>query len=504
MLKRNRKGVIGFLLTMAVGVAIGAAAIVVTKEIQKDQNNDPLIAARQPSSPAAVEQAFDNYQQAYREYQQAAGLGREDIEKYAEAYRQAKRRLEIEIFRNTPGVSDMDMDKFDEQQEETNQTEDDSSSNSGTSLNSNSSSQTSSSNPFAADNEIILTENDYSDIDDSLNEVEEILDQAEASSDEDDETSTTSLTPEGDTSSSGEEPTETSGTSSDDDDADEDPESQISSIEYYRVKSGDSLYKICQRYYGDGGMWSHILRYQIPSIMATPNLIYPGQLIALPRGLTRDRGEDAFVSPGNLNGDDSGDDSSSDAGGDYDIAAEGDESWQNNFQRDYLISDHSLTNTNTMSVAQIQSFLDSKNSCLARPYRGSTPAQMIYDAAQKYGINPQVLLARLQCEQGLISKTSASQHKLDWALGVGCYDSGNWNQRYKGLDKQIEFAAATYRRHFDNAKERLDRGETINMTIDDQNVRVKNAASYAFYKYCPHFQGNKLFYDVWRGYRDDF
>lgn len=502
MIKRNRKGVIGFLLTMAVGVAIGAAAIVVTKEIQKDQNNDPLKAASQPSSPAAVEKAFDNYQKAYREYQQAAGLGREDIEKYAEAYRQAKRELEIEIFRNTPGVSDMDMEKFNQESENSNQNQDDAVSDNGTSTSSSSVEDSSSSNPFAADNEIVLTENDYSEIEEPLDEVEEILDQTESSSNETAETADSSsdtLSVAGNTSA----PDSEDDTEDAADTSDQDPESQISSIEYYRVKSGDSLYKICQSYYGDGGMWSHILKYQIPSIMATPNLIYPGQLIALPRGLTRDRSEDSFISPDNT-ADSGPSESSPDAGGDYDIAAEGDESWQNHFQKDYLISDHCLTNTNTMTVAQIQSFLDRKSSCLASPYRGSTPAQMIYDAAHKYGINPQVLLARLQCEQGLISKRSASQHKLDWALGVGCYDSGNWNQRYKGLDKQIEFAAATYRRHFDNAKERLDRGEAINMTIDGRNVRVKNAASYAFYKYCPHFQGNKLFYDVWRGYRDDF
>jgi len=113
-------------------------------------------------------------------------------------------------------------------------------------------------------------------------------------------------------------------------------------------------------------------------------------------------------------------------------------------------------------------------------------------------------LCRLQCEQGLISKKSASQKQLDWALGVGCYDSGNWNQKFKGLDKQIEFAAATYRRHFDHAKSRIEKGEKISMTIDGQSVTVKNAASYSFYKYCPHFQGNKLFYDVWNGYRKSF
>jgi LysM repeat protein len=266
------------------------------------------------------------------------------------------------------------------------------------------------------------------------------------------------------------------------------------SLEYYRVQSGDSLSKICQTYYGDSGMWAHILQYQIPSIAATPNLIFPGQLIALPRN---------FVTGGTGNSGASG----TDATGTITAAPpapQGDESWQTSFQKEYLISDYSLTNTNTMTVAQIQSFLEKKGSVLAKPYNGSTPAKMIFDAAKKHGINPQVLLARLQCEQGLISAKSATQKQLDWALGVGAYDSGNWNSKYKGFDKQIDGAAATYKRHYLDAKKKLDAGQAVTMEIDGQQVKVKNAATYAFYKYCPHFNGNKLFYDVWRGYSKSF
>ncbi len=470
MIKGNRRGVIGFLLTMAVGVALGAAALVVTSEMKREKNADPLKAAKAKSSPVAVEKAFEDYQKAYRAYQQAAGLGRKDIQKYADAFHDAKRQLEIEIFRNTPGVSEMDMDKF--QPSEPSE-EDGSSSQASPSANDSSENAV---NPFA-DNQIVLTENDYSVAQ------SQVQNQPQANA-----------------------PTATAPTSDDPSTAnvagDSVSENQITGMDYYKVKSGDSLSKICQRYYGDSGMWAHILKYQIPTIAATPNLIFPGQLIALPRGLTQSKDQDSHVNVSD--GDSSGQASSESSYQSHQIALPGDESWQSRFQKDYLISDHCLTNTNTMTVADIQRFLDSKGSCLAKPYRGSTPARMIYDAARKYGINPQVLLCRLQCEQGLISKKSATQKQLDWALGVGCYDSGNWNQKFKGLDKQIEFAAATYRRHFDHAKSRIEKGEKISMTIDGQSVTIKNAASYSFYKYCPHFQGNKLFYDVWNGYRKSF
>ncbi|HOI89376.1 MAG TPA: hypothetical protein PLK28_02575, partial [Candidatus Rifleibacterium sp.] len=92
MIINNRRGVIGFMLTMAVGIALGAATLVVTNEMTRDDNKKKttLNSARTPSSPAAVEKAFEKYQKAYQEYQQAAGLGREDVKKYADAFKEAK------------------------------------------------------------------------------------------------------------------------------------------------------------------------------------------------------------------------------------------------------------------------------------------------------------------------------------------------------------------------------------------------------------------------------
>lgn len=121
-LKPKRRGVIGFLLTMAVGVALGAAALVVTNEMQKEPEPGPL-QKQVPSSPAAVEKAFADYQKAHEAYRQAVGRGRPDIDKYKRAHDIAKHRLELEIFRNTPGVADMDMSKFDEQEADEPQSE---------------------------------------------------------------------------------------------------------------------------------------------------------------------------------------------------------------------------------------------------------------------------------------------------------------------------------------------------------------------------------------------
>lgn len=112
----KRHGVIGFMLTMAVGIALGAAALVVTSEMNRDKPEEvkPKVEKHSAGSPVKVEKAFEEYQKAYKEYQQAVGLGRADLKRYEDALGEARRKLELEIFRNTPGVSEMDLSGIDE------------------------------------------------------------------------------------------------------------------------------------------------------------------------------------------------------------------------------------------------------------------------------------------------------------------------------------------------------------------------------------------------------
>src|SRR5919202_4077573 len=91
------------------------------------------------------------------------------------------------------------------------------------------------------------------------------------------------------------------------------------------------------------------------------------------------------------------------------------------FNAENIMSDHTFTNKDSMSVGQIQNFLESKGSvCLANfqtlslndqngdglgdePYGKGvgeqvSAATVIWQAAQLYRINPQVILATLQKE----------------------------------------------------------------------------------------------------------
>lgn len=170
-----------------------------------------------------------------------------------------------------------------------------------------------------------------------------------------------------------------------------------------------------------------------------------------------------------------------------------DKSWKTTLRYDYLVSDQAYVDVNSMSRDQIQSFLKSKNSVLSRPVDGKYPADMIYAAAKEFGISPKVILARLQTEQSLVTVKTATQKQLDWALGCGAYDSGNWDSKYKGLENQIRFGAKTMRTHYNKGLTMIAQKGSINKTIDGENINIKNAATYANYMYTPHKHGGKLF-----------
>lgn len=119
------------------------------------------------------------------------------------------------------------------------------------------------------------------------------------------------------------------------------------------------------------------------------------------------------------------------------------------FNQNKIIDDAIFDNANSMSAAQIDAFLNSfPNSCISpgsgfqaidpTGYSVSTgytfggfvsAGQVIYDAAQTYGINPQVLLTTLQKEQSLVVGGASycndgDQHKYAAAVGYGCPDGG--------------------------------------------------------------------------------
>ena len=175
------------------------------------------------------------------------------------------------------------------------------------------------------------------------------------------------------------------------------------------------------------------------------------------------------------------------------------------FNPNLVISDDNFRADDSMTVADIQAFLVMKNSLLAnRSFKrhdgGKTaPASVIiYEACRAYRISPKVMLVMLQKEQSLITRSPESlitgyKSTLDWAIGMGCPDSGIRKEQYRGFGNQIWYGA-----------QRLDSygegkyGSTIPLFVAGRRygpAYPANIATYKLYVYNPSIGASKPYPD---------
>jgi hypothetical protein len=156
------------------------------------------------------------------------------------------------------------------------------------------------------------------------------------------------------------------------------------------------------------------------------------------------------------------------------------------FQPGRIIDDHIFTDKNSMSVAAIQAFLNAKVpvcdtwhaagtgaqgavppwKCLKDYYEnpstgannlngnpvpagGITAAQIIWNNAQEFGINPKVILVTLQKENGLITDTWPYPWQYRTAMGFACPDTAACNPAYYGFAKQVYQGTRHLRNFYD-------------------------------------------------------
>ena len=161
-----------------------------------------------------------------------------------------------------------------------------------------------------------------------------------------------------------------------------------------------------------------------------------------------------------------------------------------------IMSDTVMANYATMNVAQIDNFLRLKcsygNNCLyAKYFSGRSAAQVIWQAAQDYRINPQVLLVLLQKEQSLLTST-ATEARLRKATGYGCPDTAACDSRYYGFENQIRRAAELFRTVLDGGWSNYPAYTTRyiqyhpNTACGGTNVYIENRATSALYRYTPY------------------
>ena len=163
------------------------------------------------------------------------------------------------------------------------------------------------------------------------------------------------------------------------------------------------------------------------------------------------------------------------------------------FDQNFVVTDALLTSSLAMTVDDVQAFFENNpygtRSWLASYSVGDmTAAEMIVEAAVAHEINPLILIARMQVETSLISKTvRPTDRMINRALGCGCPDGGTCNAAYSGLRKQLDCGARTLRKWYDGSiagNGLWVRGRTKS-TLDSRRVTPISHATATLYAYTP-------------------
>ena len=158
------------------------------------------------------------------------------------------------------------------------------------------------------------------------------------------------------------------------------------------------------------------------------------------------------------------------------------------FDPDDIFTDAELFDSSSLSRTAAQQFLEAKNSVLKNVTAivegvPKLVSEMIYEIGKKYGVSQKFLLAKLQHEQGLIEKETASQNAIDWATGYSCYNK-RCNEKYRGIYAQLDAAADTQRIYAERTYFSYSVGKETK-TTDGFKVKPANQATANLYIYTP-------------------
>ncbi|OGD61361.1 hypothetical protein A3A71_00600 [Candidatus Berkelbacteria bacterium RIFCSPLOWO2_01_FULL_50_28] len=198
-----------------------------------------------------------------------------------------------------------------------------------------------------------------------------------------------------------------------------------------------------------------------------------------------------------------------------------------------LVGDADFIDVNSMTVSQIQAFLVSKGSYLARAPSsklgsgagGRKASRIIWDASHGYReasgtsrgitvtntVSPMVLLVTLQKEQSLITRTTYDSWAMTASMGYGCPDSGGCDPTYRGFTNQVEWAAWQMRWNYEASGKNeawwdsnypngyqyfVGNTGSFGWGSTYYNVIFRNKSTGSLYRYTPHVgYGN---FNFWR------
>lgn len=199
------------------------------------------------------------------------------------------------------------------------------------------------------------------------------------------------------------------------------------------------------------------------------------------------------------------------------------------FSAGNIMDDIVMSKKDALTQTQIQSFLKSKNSCNDRglsrltgynstkgwlkadgttyyynlkdghficmadqDFNGESAAHIIWQTAQDYNLNPQVLIVLLEKEQGLVTDTWPNYNvQYRSATGFGCPDTAPCDAQYYGLKNQIRQAASLFKEVLTGGWTNYPVGWNYiqynpSASCGGSNVYVKNRATSSLYRYTPY------------------
>jgi len=127
------------------------------------------------------------------------------------------------------------------------------------------------------------------------------------------------------------------------------------------------------------------------------------------------------------------------------------------------------------------------------PSGAKSAASIIWEAAQEYNINPQVLIVLLQKEQGIITDDWPWPIQYKSATGYGCPDTAPCDSEYYGFYNQVKNAARQFRLYANNPNSYnhvpyQNNNVRFNPTAScgTSSVYIQNQATASLYNYTPY------------------
>ncbi|MCX6742825.1 MAG: hypothetical protein NT116_01160, partial [Candidatus Parcubacteria bacterium] len=153
------------------------------------------------------------------------------------------------------------------------------------------------------------------------------------------------------------------------------------------------------------------------------------------------------------------------------------------FDPNQIITDNELYDYKSLDLAAIAEFLDNQPGVLKNYYtldylgQNRLAAEIIFNAAHAYKVNPKWILATLQKEQSLVTNPAPAQRDFDWAMGYAVCDSCSTDDpqvaMFKGFGTQIDRATWRIRYYYENPEKFNFRVGQM-YSIDGQDVMMFN------------------------------